>query len=250
MTRLNRQWKSAPGEFRIDRNTVHVWRAYLQPALASERKFVDSLSQGEIDRAKRFIRQSDRDRYIFAHGLLRSILGAYVGCEPQQLVFETKEYHKPFLVSPVGSNEIQFNLSHSKDMILIAVTGGTAVGIDVEHVRRVPDAPQIVNRFFSADERRFLNSLPPADFKEGFFDCWTSKEAFIKGIGKGLSYPLDKFSVIFSSEELDGMIYVHDGPVEAYGWKIIRLFPGPGYSGALAIEELRSDPKLFEYCWH
>ena len=79
MTRLNVQWKSASGEFRIDRNTVHVWRAYLQPALASERKFVDSLSQGEIERAKRFIRQSDRDRYIFAHGLLRSILGGYVG---------------------------------------------------------------------------------------------------------------------------------------------------------------------------
>jgi 4'-phosphopantetheinyl transferase len=248
MRGLNVHWESSPAGYRIDGNSVHVWRSYFQRTLVSNRKFEESLSKEEIEKAQRFIRQSDRDRYIFAHGLLRSILAAYVGCAPQQLVFESKQYYKPFLIGPGGSDDIQFNLSHSEDMTLIAVARRTAVGIDVEYMRRIPDAHEIVNRVFSVDEREFLNSLPPADFNRGFFACWTSKEAFLKGLGKGLSYPLDKFSVIFSNIESDGLIYVHDDPMKANRWKIIRLSPGPDYSGALAIEELRSEPEFFEYC--
>ena len=97
--------------------------------LVSNREFLERISKEEIERARRFIRQSDRDRYIFSHGLLRSLLGAYVDCAPQQFVFETKQYHKPFLVSPDGSNDIRFNLSHSEDMVLIAVTRGAEVGL-------------------------------------------------------------------------------------------------------------------------
>ncbi len=133
-------------------------------------------------------------------------------------------------------------------MTLIAVTRGTAVGIDVEYIRRIPDALQIVNSIFSVDERKFLNSLPPADFEEGFFACWTSKEAFLKGIGKGLSYPLDKFSISFPSKESESLIYIHDDLGNAHCWKIIKLSPGPGYSGALAIEEPGSKPQFFEHC--
>lgn len=247
MTRLDRRWEASPVDYRIDSNAVHVWRAYFEPTLVSNTNFVESLSTEEIERAQRFVRQSDRDRYIFAHGVLRSILGAYVGRAPCQLVIEAEHYYKPCLLSPSGDNDIQFNLSHSGDMSLIAVTRGTVVGIDVEHIREVPDALQIVNSVFSVDERRFFNSLPPADFEEAFFACWTSKEAFLKGIGKGLSYPLDQFSIIFSKGESDSVIYVHDDPAYAYCWKIIRLSPGPGYSAALAIEELRSEPKFFEY---
>jgi len=247
MTGPKVQWKSSPVDYTIDRNTVHVWRSYFQPALVSNRKFLEGLSEEEIGKARRFVRQSDQDRYIFAHALLRLILGAYVGCAPQQLIFETNQYGKPFLASPGTGNDIQFNLSHSEDMTLFAVARGAAVGIDVEYMRRVPDARQIVNRFFSVDERRFLNSLPAGDFNKSFFACWTSKEAYLKGIGKGLSYPLDEFSIIFPSGESEGLISVCDDPANAYCWNIIGLSPGPGYSGALAIEELRSEPEFFEY---
>jgi 4'-phosphopantetheinyl transferase len=249
MTCLNAQWNSPPVDYRIDRNTVHVWRAYFQPTLVSDREFLECISKIEIERAQRFIRQSDRDRYIFSHGLLRSLLGAYVDCAPQQFVFETKQHRKPFLISPDCSNDIRFNLSHSEDMVLIAVTRGAEVGIDVECVRRIPDALQIVNATFSVDEREFLNSLPPRDFEEGFFTCWTSKEAFLKGIGKGLSYPLDEFSINFPSGESECLVNVHGDLGNTYCWKVIKLSPGPGYSGALAIEELRSELQFFEHRW-
>jgi len=246
MTSLAEQWGSRPLDYEIDYNTVHVWRSRFQASYISQKKFVGSLSAEEMDRARRFVRESDRDRYIFAHALLRSILGTYLGCSPQDLVFGTNQYGKPFLVSPYGNNEIQFNLSHSRDMTLIAVARGTAVGIDVEYIRRVSDAHEIVDRFFSTHERRFLFSLSPTDFNEAFFACWTSKEAFAKGLGEGLSYPLDKLSVIFSNEG-PGDIVFYDDASDFQSWKMIRVSPSPGYSGALAIEAPVSELGFFEY---
>jgi 4'-phosphopantetheinyl transferase len=246
MTHLNVEWKSLPADYRIGGNTVHVWRAYLSPTLVSNRKLVETLSEEETENARRFVRESDRDRYIFSHGLLRSILGAYLGCSPQQLVFGTNEYGKPFLVSPNSNNGIQFNLSHSQNVALIAVARQIAVGIDVEYIRRLPDAHEIVDRFFSTNERRFLFSLPPAEFNEAFFACWTLKEAFAKGLGKGLSYPLDKLNLIFSSERPEDVVFC-DSSSDCHSWKMIRLSPGPGYSGALAIGAPVSELGFFEH---
>jgi 4'-phosphopantetheinyl transferase len=249
MTHFIIQWNSPPADYRIDHNTVHVWQAHFQPSMVSDRKFLERLSRDEMEKAQRYIRQSDRDRYIFSHGLLRSLLGAYVGCAPQQLVFETEQDGKPFLAASNSSDSIRFNMSHSENMVLIGVTRGIEVGIDVEHIRRIPDARQIVNSIFSVDERKFLNSVPPGEFEEGFFAYWTSKEAFLKGIGKGLLYPLDRFSVTFSCGESDGLVYVHGDSDDAHCWKVIKLSPGPGYSGALALKELRNRPQFFEYDW-
>jgi len=249
MTSLAEQWGSLPLDYEIDYNTVHVWCSRFQTSYISQKKFVGSLSAEEMVRARRFVRESDRDRYIFAHALFRSILGTYLGCSPQELVFGTNQYGKPFLVSPHGNNEIQFNLSHSRNMVLIAVARQIAVGIDVEYIRRVSDAHEIVDRFFSTHERRFLFSLSPTDFNEAFFACWTLKEAFAKGIGKGLSYPLDKLRVMFSNGRAGEIVFC-DPASDFPSWRMYPLSPGPGYSGALAVETPGSEPVFFEYREH
>ena len=215
----------------------------------SKGQFAEGYRKMKSKGQRRFVRPLDRDRYIFAHALLRSILSAYVGCAPTQLIFKNNQYGKPLLESTGDSNNIQFNLSHSENLILFAVARGARVGIDVEYMRNVSDARQIVNRFFSGDERKFLNSLPPADFQKGFFACWSSKEAFLKGLGQGLSYPLDKFSITFSKGESVGFLQIYDDTANACSWKILSLTPGQGYSGALAIEKIGSEPKFFQYCW-
>jgi 4'-phosphopantetheinyl transferase len=249
MATLSDVWKSEPIDYAIDYGAVHVWRCELQSSHLSNMGFVGSLSTEEIEKAQRFVRESDRDRYIFAHALLRSILGTYLGCRPQKLVFGTNQYGKPFLVSPNGDNKIQFNLSHSHNMALIAVARQIAVGIDVEYIRRVSDAHEIVDRFFSTHERHFLFSLSPMDFKDAFFACWTLKESFAKGLGRGLSYPLDKLSVTFSNGRPGNIVFC-DSASDFHSWKMFRLSPGPGYSGAVAIEAPGSEPVLFEYHEH
>ncbi len=239
------EWRSPPIEYKMERQRVHIWRALFRQGLACMGRLFETLSQGERERAGR-LRPEDRERFIFAHGMLRRLLGPYVGCPPQYLVFKYNEYGKPFLSDSVGSQGIQFNLSHSDEMTLVAVTEGKAVGIDVERMRRIPDIVQMVSRFFSPGERNFLNSLGSAEFMEGFFAIWTAKEAFLKGIGKGLSLGLDTFTLNFLAGESRGLISIDDD-ADACSWKVIRLFPGPEYSGALAVKELGTEPQFFEY---
>lgn len=247
MERLDVRWDTPKG-YEIDRDTVHVWRARFQPAFPSRKRLAESLSEEETDRAKRFVHPSDRDRYVFSHGVLRSILCHYVGCVPRELGFKADEYSKPCLVSPADGKGIQFNISHSGDMTLVAVSRGPAVGIDVELVREVPDALQIVTRFFSPQEREFFASVPQTDLRDSFFDYWTSKEAFLKAMGEGLSYPLDEFSVVLRKGEPEGTVYTrNDDQANAHCWRIVRLQPGSGYCGALVIPEHETGLRFLEF---
>lgn len=246
MAGIDEHWKLQPVGCKLERNAVHVWRSRFQPIIPYDRELTESLSVEEMERARRFLRHSDRDRYVFSHLLLRKILAAYISCEPRELNFNTTKYGKPFLKVTGGGPELSFSLSHSLDMTLIAVASGTKVGVDVEYMRMVGDAREIVNSFFSDHEKSLLNSLSSANFDEAFFAYWTAKEAFLKGIGKGLSYPLDKFSVRFLNRGPLGWISF-DGEQPATGsWNIVRILPGPNYSGAIAIEAPGIEPEFFE----
>ena len=249
MTGLDVKWESPPEQHEIGHDAVHVWRASFQPAFVSRGRFSESLSQEEAEKAWRFVRQSDRDRYAFSHKVLRSIIAGYIGCEPQDLAFsKEKRYHKPYLIGPSRGRDIQFSLSHSGDITLVAVSRESAVGIDVELVRKIPDAKQIIESFFSVDERRFFASLSPIDFDENFFVYWTSKEAFLKATGEGLSYPLDKFSVVFPHGQPEGSVRDHEADsFQTRNWKVKRLSPEPGYLAALVLAEPGNELKFFEY---
>ena len=247
MAGIDENWELQPPDGRPEGNSAHVWRGRFQPITQSEEELAKTLSEQEMQRAQRFVRQMDRDRYIFSHLLLRKILAAYLGCEPRGLEFNTARYGKPFVEFLSSRAEISFSLSHSMDMTLIAVAGGTEVGIDVEFIREIKDVREIVDRFFSTNERSFLNSIAPPDFNEAFFSYWTSKEAFIKGVGKGLSYPLDKFSVRFPDAGPLGWISIDDEHIATPRWNVIRILPWPNYSGALAMETPLIKPRFFEY---
>ncbi len=185
------------------------------------------------ERADWYVDQIGTDTYLRMRSL-RRLLGFYLGCRPKEIDFATNEYGKPFVVMPEG-HDISFSLSHSHNMVLIAITRETPVGVDVEYLRNISDAHDIVNRFFSIEERKYLKSLSFSDFHDEFFACWTMKEAYLKGIGKGLSFPLDGFSVMSSNKQISDPRKRHHVSVCVYDWNITILLPGPGYSGALAV---------------
>lgn len=244
MRALDNHWQTAPTNYEIDRKTVHVWRSCFEVSLLTDNSFLNGLSNIEVERARRFVRRPDRDRYMFAHAILRYLLGSYLGSRPEELNFATSEYGKPFITAP-GGNEISFSLSHSQDMVLVAIARGTPLGVDVECLREISDAHDIVNRFFSIEEREYLSSLSLSAFYEEFFACWTLKEAYLKGIGKGLSFPLERFSVMFSNKQPNGCKKSHHVSVRVDGWNIERLPLGPGYSGALAVYGTMRKVELF-----
>jgi 4'-phosphopantetheinyl transferase len=193
------------------------------------------LSEDEGARAARFYFQKDREHFIVARGLLRSILGRYLDSEPSTLRFSYSNYGKPALV---GAEEaaLRFNLSHSGGLALLAVTRGREIGVDLERVRPDFVDDQIAERFFSPREVARLRALPPGVQLEAFFTCWTRKESYIKAHGEGLSLPLDGFDVTLTPGEPAALLSTRGDLREAALWSLRALHPWPGYVAALAVE--------------
>jgi 4'-phosphopantetheinyl transferase len=228
-------WDRPPADLTLLSGEVHVWRASLDITTPHIRQLQDTLSADELERASRFHFAKDRRRFIVARGVLRSLLGRYLGAEPRQLRFSYSTYGKPALVPTSGEARLCFNVSHSHELALYAVTYGREIGVDIEYIRTNIACEEIAERFFSPQERALLRTLPAPLKYDAFFNCWTRKEAYIKARGEGLSLPLDQFDVAFAPGEPAALLATRWAPHEASRWALRELTPGPGYAAALAV---------------
>jgi 4'-phosphopantetheinyl transferase len=233
----NRQlWINAPPRLRLPGDEIHIWQVSLDQSSELLDRLLETLSGDERARAGRFHFERDRRRFICARAALRSILGLYLEIKPEKIEFCYSKYGKPDIFGAKGENLLYFNLSHSHELALLAVSRRWRVGIDIEHVRSIPDAEQIAERFFSAAENVEFRALPSSKREESFLNCWTRKEAFIKAIGEGLSRPLDRFDVSLSPGEPARLLKIDGDTQEASIWSLAEIAPAPGYIAALAVE--------------
>ena len=216
-----------------ENNEDHVWTTGIPASRASVLALAGLLSADEQVRAARFIRSKDRDSYVVAHGILRRLLGGYLAAPPARLSFFTQAFGKPALVPGAGRPPLAFNLAHSGDVILVAVTAGCEVGVDVEQIRPDLDMTAVAQTHFSEQEVAALKAMPPEERTVGFFRCWTRKEAYLKARGDGLGFPLDKFSVAFGRKTEPEILWVADDPRARDRWSVYDLSVGPGYVGAV-----------------
>ena len=230
-------WSPAPDVLDLEPHQVDIWRVSLNLPTATVKIIETLLSADEFQRATRFHFPVDRDRYIVAHTSLRGILARYLHCEPHQLSFTTGEYGKPALISNEG---IDFNLAHSGDYALIAITRGRKVGVDVEHIRQDMELENIAHRYFSQREVTELLALPPEQREDAFFKCWTRKEAYIKAQGLGLSLPLESFDVSLTPDEPAILRATRPASWEAARWVLLPVEVDAHYAAAVAIENATS----------
>ena len=236
MTRSLSTWFPPPKPLKLGSDEVHVWRALLDQPVSRRQDLEHFLSVDERNRAERFHFQKDRYHYVVAHALLRIILGRYLGLDPEQLRFCYGPYGKPTLAAATGGNEFHFNMSHSHEIVLYAVTRGREIGIDVERINLTSVREQVAERFFSPQEVAALRLLPIDLQPEAFFNCWTRKEAYVKAKGDGLSLALDQFDVSLMPGEPAALLSTKDNPIEASRWSLQELSPGFNYVAALAVE--------------
>lgn len=242
---------SEPGWGELDRNytlphdEVHVWQHNLDVAASDLVQLRQILSPEECARADRFHFEVDRRRSVIGRGYLRLLLGLVLDAPAKELRFEYDEFGKPGL-APGPRRQLQFNLSHSGELILIAITVGRAVGVDVEKIRTDLDPDRIATRFFSASERQILASLPVSARYQAFFTCWTRKEAYLKAQGVGLSLPLDQFDVSFLADEEPLLVATRPDSAEAANWRLLALDVPADYRGALAAAGSDWKPR----CWN
>ena len=226
---------------------VHIWHASLEQSGEVVHALRAVLSEEELKRAERFHFDHHRRHFIAGRGILRHLLSLYTGIEPGQLQLEYTRNGKPFLPGMDGASGIRFNLSHSGGIAIYAFTRGREVGIDIEYQRPIDDMDRIAERNFSVREYTTLGTLPEQQRLDAFYLCWTRKEAFIKAIGEGISFPLQQFDVTLIPGEPAQLLSV-DGSAEKAGrWSMHNLTIADGYAAALVIEG--SDCALTQRKW-
>jgi 4'-phosphopantetheinyl transferase len=214
---------------------VHVWSAHLPSLAAQEASLAALLSADEGARRARFLVPSERQRYALSRGVLRKLMAAYTGLPPEQLAFAYGPQGKPLPAGRLADAGLEFNLAHSGELAVYAVTRGRRVGVDVERARDVPEAGQIAARHFAAEEQAAWERLAPEKRLAAFFRIWTRREAFAKATGKGLGEGWAAFAV--SVEAAAPRLWHIGGDAAAAGeWTLCDLTLPESYYGAVAAE--------------
>lgn len=216
----------------LSENEIHIYKSLLIKSPSEISEYNKILSSDEKERAGRFKFEKHRNRFIAGRGLLRQILSRYLKIHPSEIKFSYEEKGKPFL----KDNRIRFNLAHSNEFAVYAIMMDNEVGIDLEFKKEMTDALEIGKRFFSAGEFEELKNLKGSDIETGFFNCWTRKEAFIKAIGEGLSYPLSDFSVTLKPGVEPEFLWIKKNPEEVKEWSLHNIEINNDYISALAVK--------------
>lgn len=177
--------------------TAHIWIAEWAHGTFDGPSLLSLLSPDEIKRAACLQSPLHKQRFIFSRSFLRKILSRYTGLAPEQLVFDYGAHGKPYLQNTI--HDLRFNISHSADITLFAITIEQDIGVDIQKIKSY-FREDIVKRFFSPQEQAQLMALTESARASAFYQIWSMKEALIKTIGQGLlTTPLADFSINLSS---------------------------------------------------
>jgi 4'-phosphopantetheinyl transferase len=235
-------WNFPPTHLAAPSNMIHVWRASLDSPAQYVEPLMCVLSDAEHIRARHFYFERDRKRFIAGRGLLRIILGRYLAISPDRLQLYYGVAGKPALSASQARQGIEFSLSHSRGLILYAVTCNRRIGIDVEHARTIANTDHIAKRIFAPREYAVFRALPLEERQAAFFRGWTRKEAYLKACGEGLSRGLDRIDVSSAPFEPARRLGIQGDPQAASPWSLQELAPAPGYVAAVASEGENAPP--------
>jgi 4'-phosphopantetheinyl transferase len=219
----------------LPENKVDIWRIDLV-GLGEIQRYRCLLSQDEIERADRFYFEKHRQQFSFTRAVMRQVLSSYINADPRDLVFSYGAKGKPALSNGTEKQTLQFSLSHSEDIALLAVAKGLTLGIDIEFINPEFATEEVAESFFSRGEVDCLMAMPPQERAHAFFSCWTRKESYIKAIGDGLAVPLDSFEVAFDPRLPAALLRVNADPDECSRWSMYDIEVAQEYKAALLVE--------------
>ncbi len=226
---------------------VHVWYSSLDLPALSLRQLEATLDLGERQRARLICFELDRARFVVSRGLLRRILGHYLGVDPSELRFCYDSRGKPALTQSFGVDRIQFNVAHSAGFVIYAVTLGRKIGVDLEPIVPIVELEQIADRFFSDREKASLHALVGEEQREAFFKIWTAKEAYLKACGEGLAHPLNQIEAQLNPDESLCSLRINGDVRGDSHWSLEYLRPTSDFIAALVLEECNYRLACYRY---
>jgi 4'-phosphopantetheinyl transferase len=236
-----------PSHLALREDEIHLFWTSLDLSSKRMRQFAETLSADESSRAAHFHFDKDRNRFVAGRGTLREILSWLLQCPPDAVIFSYGAHGKPRLSRPEEGRLLYFNLAHSESLAVFAVSRNFEVGVDLERIRPVPEASRIVEDFFSESEAARWRSMPPANQSEFFFECWTRKEAYLKGMGEGFSGPFRSIEAFRVPHAKAGPPGLRQSAPIAADWFLYSLKPASGYLCAVAAKN--HNLRLFNWNW-
>ena len=222
----------------LPEHTIHLWFVHTNRIndAALLKQYQALMSIEEQERNQRFIFEKDQKRHLITRALIRSVLSEYdPSIAPQDWCFTENGYGKPQVLPALLKRPLSFNLSHSGNMIALAISREPELGIDIESLNPNTPNDDLAKHAFAPTEYQQLKDLTSDDFYSRFYDFWTLKEAYIKACGLGLSIPLDSFS--FSFEQANIKINFDESRKDhPEHWQFWQITPNPDYKVALAIK--------------
>jgi 4'-phosphopantetheinyl transferase len=216
-------------ELQCNAHEIELWRTNLRAGAARIARLAKLLSPDELQRAARLRSPDDRRRFTVARGMLRLLLGQYLNAPPTSLRFCYGRHGKPALKA---HRQLHFNLAHSGERAVYALSAVRPVGIDIEYIARNIEFERVARRFFTATEFAALIKTPAARRRRAFYRLWTAKEAVIKATGKGLAQALDGFEIDFASDRGKSLLTTNGGA--EFQMSIYALSAGRDYIAAVA----------------
>jgi len=226
-------WPSPSSIPQLATGEVHVWRIDLDIPDDHWQALLSLLAADELAKAERFHFAKHRRRHTVSHAALRILLGQYLARPPRGIDFSYNAHGKPRLAGE--NHKINFNLSHTEEIMLVAFVLDSEVGIDIEAVTRHVDYMGVGQRWFSTLESRTLQSLPEHERVDAFFRAWCRKEAYIKARGEGMAHPLQRFSVALDKHE-PRLVEHLDDKRETGRWTFIDIDVADNYRATVVAE--------------
>ncbi len=235
-------WRKGPEGPVLRDGEVHVWRLGLDRVPTSAGSELPGLlAPEELSGARRFRRERDRERWLLARAFLRSVLSRYTAVPARDITFTQGPYGKPAL----AGQGPRFNLAHSDNLAVLALSLDGAIGADVERLRPLADLADIAPLVLTPEETRSLRRLEGPEAARVFISAWVRKEALAKAVGAGLHLPLARVSIPL---ETPASVLLEPG-CEGGGrvWWVRDLPLGPGWAGALATARPVEAVRLWDY---
>ena len=215
-----------------DVENVRLWLV-TGPASEDERASLDLLlSPDEIERRDRFKVEFARHDFVVSRGSLRRLLASELGRALEELQFGRGKHGKPFLKG--AHTDLHFNVSHSGDLFLYALSDRPDLGVDVEFMKPDRELERIAERFFAPGEvQRLLKDGRREDSSANFYRCWTRKEAYLKAKGLGITMQLDAFEVTFLPGEDPRLLHTEVEGEDPAAWRLVNIPVPAAYQAAL-----------------
>jgi 4'-phosphopantetheinyl transferase len=215
-------WNDEPAD---NANGLHLYRVKISDHLSNVEDYARLLDAAELGRAARYHHKRDEYRFIVSRAVLRSVLSKKILSEPRDIRFDLSSGKKPYLACPVHA-DVQFNVAHSGEYILIAVAK-LFVGADVEFIDREFDISSVMKFAFSNNEIEYITNAVSASL--AFYTIWSRKEALLKGSGKGITEDLSGTSCLDGINKVESEVIGSDSD-----WSVRSFMVAPGYVGTIA----------------